>query len=60
MGIDLHEVSNKYETHLAIKKNEKQVKFHLCVCVLLMMPISPERNQPLEPCALENPQLTVS
>lgn len=60
MGVDLHEVSNKYKTHLAIKKNEKQVKFHLHVWVLLPRPVSPGRNEPLEPCVLENPQLTVS
>lgn len=55
MGGDLHEVSNKWKTHLAIEKNEKQVKFHLCAWVLLPMTMSPGRNQPLKPCALENP-----
>lgn len=60
MGVGLHEARKKYKTHLAIKKNEKQVKFHLHVWVLLLMSISSGRNQPLKPCALENPQLTVS
>lgn len=32
MGVGLLELSNKSKTHLAIKENEKQVKFHVGRC----------------------------
>ena len=46
MGVDLLELSNNSKTHLAIKENEKQVKFHVGGS-------SPDAHFPWEQSALE-------
>lgn len=58
MAVDLLELSNSSKTHLAIKENEKQVKFHLGG-------YSPDGHPSWEQSALEatctgESQLTVS